>query len=192
MADKTERELISKVIHYDKVVSDLPTFVVEADNSDLNSYLKEIILQKRSDDPEYLDTQETAGHSVKAWLTKWDTLETDNRFQPVADYALFVLDYIMKHVFDTHAEYRVVSLWAVVMEKGDQAIPHDHFSSSWSCVYYVDVEEYVAPIFLEDKEVHVKNGMLVLFPGLLTHHVPPTKGRRIAVAMNIDKICLPM
>jgi len=191
MVDKTERELISKVIHYDKVVSDLPTFVVEADNSDLNSYLKEIILQKRTDDPEYLDTQETAGHSVKAWLTKWDTLKTDNRFQPVADYALFVLDYIMKHVFDTCAEYRVVSLWAVVMEKCDQAIPHDHFSSSWSCVYYVDVEEDVAPIFLEDKEVHVKNSMLVMFPGLLTHHVPPTKGRRIAVAMNIDKVCPP-
>jgi hypothetical protein len=185
-----EKELTSKkIIHYDKVISSLPTFVVEGGSESLNSFLKDIILKKREKDPEYIDTHETAGHSVKAWLTKWDTLETDNRFQPVADYALHVLNYVMEHVFNTFAEYKIASLWAVVMESGDQAIPHDHFSSSWSCVYYVDVEENVAPIFLEDKEVHVKNGMLVLFPGLLTHCVPPTKGRRIAVAMNIDKVC---
>ena len=97
----------------------------------------------------------------------------------------------MENVFETFAEFKVVSLWAVVMEEGDQAIPHDHLSAAWSCVYYIDVEEDVAPIFLEDKEVHVKNGMMVLFPGLLTHYVPPTKGRRVAIAMNIDKICLP-
>jgi hypothetical protein len=186
-----ERGPTSKTIHYDKVVSQLPTFVIENGPEEFNRF-KDIILQKREEDPEYLDTQETAGHSVKAWLTKWDTHETDERFKPIGDYALYVLDYIMRHVIDTEAEYRIVSLWAVVMEPGDQALPHDHLSASWSCVYYIDVEDDVAPIFLEDKEVHVKNGMMVLFPGLLTHFVPPTKGRRIAVAMNIDKICLPM
>jgi hypothetical protein len=185
-----ERELTSKIIHYDKVVSHLPTFVIEDGPEEFNKF-KDIILEKREKDPEYLDTNETAGHSVKAWLTKWDTYETDERFIPVGDYALHVLKYIMKHVFDTNADYKVVSLWAVVMEKGDQALPHDHLSAAWSCVYYIDVEEDVAPIFLEDKEVHVKNGMMVLFPGVLTHFVPPTKGRRIAIAMNIDKVCLP-
>ena len=185
-----EREPTSKIINYDKVVSQLPTFVIENGPEEFNRF-KDIILEKREKDPEYLDTQETAGHSVKAWLTKWDTHETDPRFQPVGEYALYVLKYIMENVFETFAEFKVVSLWAVVMEEGDQAIPHDHLSAAWSCVYYIDVEEDVAPIFLEDKEVHVKNGMMVLFPGLLTHYVPPTKGRRVAIAMNIDNICLP-
>lgn len=177
----------SRIINYDKVVTKLPTFVIENGPEEFNRF-KDIILEKRSQDPEYLDTDETAGHSVKAWLTKWDTHQTDERFLDIGNYAIFVLNYITEQVFNTHAKYKLASLWAVVMEEGDQATPHDHFPSAWSCVYYIDVEEDVAPILLEDKEVHVKNGMLVLFPGFITHHVPPTKGRRIAVAMNISII----
>jgi len=29
--------------------------------------------------------------------------------------------------------------------------------------------------------------MLVMFPGILTHEVPATKGRRVVVAMNLHK-----
>ena len=71
-----EKGPTSKTIHYDKVVSQLPTFVIENGPEEFNKF-KDIILEKREKDPEYIDTHETAGHSVKAWLTKWDTHETD-------------------------------------------------------------------------------------------------------------------
>ena len=189
--DRTENQPTSKKIVHDKVDVKVSTFEVYGGDPKLNAYLKDIILEKRDKDPKIIDSHETAGHSVKCWVTKWDTLETDDRFQPVADYVLHVLNYIMDNVFHTHADFKIVSLWAVVMEAGEHADPHDHFTSSWSCVYYIDVEEDVAPIFLENKQINIEPGLLVLFPGNVVHHVPTTTGRRIAVAMNIDKVCPP-
>ena len=189
--DRTEKRPTSKKIVHDRVDVKASTFQVYGGDPELTAYLKEIILEKKDKDPKVIDSHETAGHSVKCWLTKWDTLETDSRFQPLADYVLHVLDYIMDNVFHTQSDFKVVSLWAVVMEAGEHAEPHDHFLHPWSCVYYIDVEEDVAPIFLEDKQINIEPGLLVLFPGSVVHHVPTTKGRRIAVAMNIDKICLP-
>ena len=32
-----------------------------------------------------------------------------------------------------------------------------------------------------------QNGMLAIWPAILHHEVPPTKGRRMCISMNIDK-----
>jgi len=32
-----------------------------------------------------------------------------------------------------------------------------------------------------------KNGMLAIWPSILHHEVPPTKGRRMCISMNIEK-----
>ena len=84
--DRTENQPTSKKIVHDKVDVKVSTFEVYGGDPKLNAYLKDIILEKRDKDPEVIDSHETAGHSVKCWVTKWDTLETDDRFQPVADY----------------------------------------------------------------------------------------------------------
>ena len=66
--------------------------------------------------------------------------------------------------------------------------------------YYVDVDPNCAPVIFEsvqndgvnDKNkplvIHPKNGMLVIWPGILEHEVPSTTGKRMAVSMNIDKL----
>ena len=64
----------------------------------------------------------------------------------------------------------------------------------------MDVEPGCAPVLFEvpqkdginDKSetltLQPKNGMLAIWPSILHHEVPPTKGRRMCISMNIDKI----
>lgn len=45
-----------------------------------------------------------------------------------------------------------------------------------------------SPIIFEgDLKVYPENGMLVLFPAMLHHEVPPTDARRTVISMNVDK-----
>jgi hypothetical protein len=83
----------------------------------------------------------------------------------------------------------VADCWCSVYEQSDQTIPHNHFPSDFSAVVYLDVEAQCAPIvFANSIVVQPINHSLVLFPGLLEHHVPPTNGKRVIVAMNIFKL----
>ena len=76
---------------------------------------------------------------------------------------------------------------------------HSHFPSDFAAVYYVDVEPGSAPVIFEsvvkdgvnqDNQpliVQPENGMLAIWPAILHHEVPPTKGRRMCISMNLDK-----
>ena len=87
----------------------------------------------------------------------------------------------------------------MMYEEGEHTIRHSHFPSDFSAVYYVDVEPGCAPVLFEvpqkdgvnDKcetlTLQPKNGMLAIWPSILHHEVPPTKGRRMCISMNIDK-----
>ena len=84
-------------------------------------------------------------------------------------------------------------------EEGEHTIRHSHFPSDFSAVYYVDVEPGCAPVLFEVPQkdginhkcetltLQPKNGMLAIWPSILHHEVPPTKGRRMCISMNIDK-----
>ena len=79
--------------------------------------------------------------------------------------------------------------WCAVYEESDETVPHNHFPSDFSAVVYLEAEDDSAPIiFANSILVKPVSGSLVLFPGILQHHVPPTKGRRVIVAMNIFKV----
>ena len=73
--------------------------------------------------------------------------------------------------------------------EGDCAYKHNHYPVDFSCVYYISVTEKSSPIVFENKlKVQPKDGMLVLFPGIIHHNVFPTKDKRIAFAANFVKI----
>ena len=90
-------------------------------------------------------------------------------------------------------------MWAMMYEDTEWTKKHSHFPSDFAMCYYVDVEPGGAPVLFEvpqnegvnDKggnlTLQPKNGMLAIWPSILHHEVPPTKGRRMCVSMNIDK-----
>jgi uncharacterized protein (TIGR02466 family) len=107
-----------------------------------------------------------------------------------------------------------VDAWANISGPGAFNMPHVHGGTYWSAVYYVRVGEGEGgELVLHDPrmpglrmhaphlrfnnpgpelkaEIKPKEGLLVLFPGWLSHSVEPWEGsgERISVAMNIRAI----
>ena len=173
----------------------IPVFSTILNNHvEFNKYLKEVILEHRQKFPE------TTKSNVKAWHSSWLTHEENPKFQPLIDVAYSACDFITKGYFQTQdLEFKVMNLWAMMYEEGEHTIRHSHFPSDFSCVYYVDVEPGCAPVLFEvpqndginDKgetlTLQPQNGMLAIWPSILHHEVPATKGRRMCISMNIDK-----
>ena len=104
----------------------------------------------------------------------------------------------------------VLQAWANISRGGDSHAPHTHPGATWSGVYYVDAGESAngesAPLELVDPclgrtntflpfllpssvSVRPRAGLMVLFPGFLTHAVHAHKGgsARISIAFNFRK-----
>jgi len=164
------------------------------DHVEMNKYLKQVILEHRQNNPE------TTKSNVKAWHSSWQTHDENPKFQPIVNRVLSACSFIAKGYFEGgDLEYKVLNLWAMMYEDTEWTKRHSHFPSDLACCYYVDVEPGCAPIIFESvmkDGVHdnnqpltlqPQNGMLAIWPAILHHEVPPTKGRRMCISMNIDR-----
>tara|TARA_R100000152_G_C6687884_1_gene120222 strand:- start:70 stop:669 length:600 start_codon:yes stop_codon:yes gene_type:complete len=178
------------------VTKPMPVFTSILDNHvELNKYLKEVILEHRQKHPEDVES------NVKAWHSAWDTHEINPKFLPLIHQTLEAVKFISTGYFEAKGiEYHVVNLWAMMYEEGEWTKRHSHFPSDFAICYYVDVEPDSSPTIFENPikdGVHdnnqqlvlqPENGMLAIWPSLLYHAVPPTKGRRMCISMNIEKV----
>ena len=105
----------------------------------------------------------------------------------------------------------VLQAWANISRGGDSHASHTHPGATWSGVYYVDAGESTngdggAPLELVDPcpgrtntflsfllptsvQVRPRAGLMVLFPGYLSHavHAHKGSGTRISIAFNFRK-----
>ena len=164
------------------------------DHVEFNKYLKQVILEHRQKNPE------TTHSNVKAWHSSWTTHVENPKFQPLVDRVIDACNFILAGYYECDdTEYNVINLWAMMYEYSEWTKRHSHFPSDFAAVYYVDVEPGSAPVIFESVQkdgVHdnnrpltlqPQNGMLAIWPAILHHEVPPTKGRRMCISMNIDK-----
>ena len=164
------------------------------DHVEFNKYLKQVILEHRQQFPK------TTKSNVKAWHSSWTTHLENPNFQPLVDRMLSACEFISKGYFEGgDVEYKVLNMWAMMYEDTEWTRKHSHFPSDFAACYYVDVEPGSAPVIFESVEqdglhdnnqpltIQPQNGMLALWPAILHHEVPPTKGRRMCVSANIDK-----
>ena len=182
------------------VPKQLPVFTSILDNHvEFNKDLKEVILEHRQKHPEDVES------NVKAWHSSWRTHEINPKFQPLIDITLNALEFITTGYFECKdIEYYVLNLWAMMYEDTEWTKRHSHFPSDFAACYYVDVEPGCAPVIFENvvKDtvnddnkpliIQPQNGMLAIWPAILHHAVPPTKGRRMCVSMNIEKGVRPL
>ncbi len=173
----------------------IPIFTtILADHVEFNKYLKQVILEHRQNNPE------TTKSNVKAWHSSWMTHKENPKFQPLADRVLDACKFISRGYFQCQTtEYGILNLWAMMYEESEYTVRHSHYPSDYSAVYYVDVEPGCAPVLFEVPQddgvnnkcetltIQPENGMLAIWPAILHHQVPPTKGRRMCVSMNIEK-----
>ncbi len=164
------------------------------DHVEMNKYLKQVILEHRQKFPESTES------NVKAWHSSWITHTENPKFQPLIDRVLDACKFISAGYYECDdVEYNVSNMWAMMYEDTEWTKKHSHFPSDFAACYYVDVEPGCAPIIFEsvvNDEVNSnnqpltlqpQNGMLAIWPAILHHEVPPTKGRRMCISMNIDK-----
>ncbi|MFT7394057.1 MAG: hypothetical protein ACI83Y_001732 [Candidatus Azotimanducaceae bacterium] len=130
----------------------------------------------------------------------------------------FLTDLGSERGIDVWPSYRLeIEAWAMVMGDGDYTVPHDHAESHISGVYYLDAGD-ADPTVHADSGVLVfqdprgglaqipgmdllpaafavspEDGILVMFPGFLTHYVHPYRGTRprVSVSFNVRVEPLP-
>ena len=182
-----------KIQHVPKQMAVFTTIL--EDHVEFNKYLKQVILKHRQNNPE------TTKSNVKAWHSSWETQKENPKFQPLVDRMISACKFISKGYYEggDDLEFRVVNLWAMMYEDTEWTKRHSHFPSDFACCYYVDVEPGCAPVIFESvvKDgvndnnqpliLQPQNGMLAIWPAILHHEVPPTKGRRMCISMNIEK-----
>ena len=164
------------------------------DHVELNRYLKQVILEHRQLHPEDIKS------NVKAWHSSWTTHWENPKFEPIIDRVVDACKFISAGYYECDSiEYKVINMWAMMYEDTEWTKKHSHFPSDFAAAYYVDVEPGCAPVIFESVEkdgvndnnqplkLQPQNGMRAIWPAILHHEVPPTKGRRMAISMNIDK-----
>lgn len=87
-----------------------------------------------------------------------------------------------------NVELVVTDCWAAIYESGNSTLRHNHFPAEFAAVAYLEADEDCAPIvFAGSTPIQPRQGMVIIFPGILDHEVPATQGRRTVVAMNLYK-----
>jgi hypothetical protein len=87
-----------------------------------------------------------------------------------------------------NVEFRVTDCWYARYEKDDYTVKHKHYPADWSAVVYTNVDDTSSGIIFNEKyKIQPTKNMLLIFPGYLTHEVPPTDGVRDVIAFNIFK-----
>jgi len=169
------------------VEKQLPIFTTILENhQEINEYLMGVVKEYRSNYPQGLST------NVDAWRSSWHTHRITDKFQSIIDTILDACNFISRGYYHHDIVYEVKNMWAMMYDGGDSAFKHDHFPSTLSCVYYIDVDDDCSPIIFEGAvTVQPKNGMLIVFPSILMHEVPSTTGKRVAISMNIDAVDSP-
>ena len=168
--------------------ADIPVFV--ADLSPLQAHLQ---LARMAID-ELRETHPLSPTSnVKAtYMSPWRSHLLTDKFAPLIQVVLQVSKEASKllsaDLDALNMEMIISECWGIIYEQASYTIPHNHFPSDFSCSIYLESHENSAPIVFAGKyPLQIKPNMLVMFPGILTHEVPATEGRRVVVAMNMHK-----
>jgi len=170
-------------IEFKTVQKELPIFSTNI--SQYREILKlatEAIYDLKNQNPESIQSNVVASY-VSSWTSHLET----PKLKPLCELVLSFCNEVSKNYFNNDVQFKIFNCWGMIYEGGDYTKKHTHFPSTFAAVVYIDVEEGGAPIVFEDQLTVVPtSGSLVVFPALLEHHVPETKGKRIAIAMNID------
>ena len=134
-------------------------------NLDVDSRLKNIIIQTGD--------KQNKKTAVKALMTDWNMREYD------------AFDNLAKFI-ETKVSGEVFDIWGALYKKNQYTESHSHKDVTNTFVYFIDVCEECAPLFIDDKKIIPENGKLVIFKDEV-HYTSKHKcdHDRIIIAGNI-------
>jgi hypothetical protein len=171
------------------VSAQIPVFVcdVSAFQAQLQ-FAKEAIYELRATHPQ------TTESNVKAnYMSPWHSHTINPKLKPLTEVAVAVGREVSKmlsaNLAALNMDLIVTDCWGVIYEHANYTQRHNHYPSDLSCVFYLEASDDSAALIVGDKlHIKPKPGLMVMFPGILVHEVPKTEGRRLVVAMNLQKV----
>lgn len=123
-------------------------------------------------------------HGIRSTYKIWEETKI---LTPLLNQIQNTIDKLYKSKF-TGSYFSITSSWSVIYKKGHYTKPHIHLPNSWAFVYYLK-SSGITPLVFDDIDFYINptDDMLLIFPAILTHSVPPHEGDedRICVAGNI-------
>ena len=145
------------------------------------------------DDVRVTHPDSTPSNVQAVYMSPWKSHRLTDKFQPLIQIAIDAAKEAGKQHLNTditalNLDYFATDCWGVIYENSDHTIPHTHFPSDFAAVAYLEANENCAPIIFENTiQVQPVPGSLVIFPGIMNHHVPKNLDKRVIVAMNLQK-----
>ena len=177
-----------------KVPTELPVF-----ETNLRSFPDTLRLAREGLQDLRASHPDSTPSNVRAvYMSPWKSHLLTPKLQPLLDLTANLIrrisvDFFRMDLDGLNYDLLTADAWCAVYEQEDSAILHSHYPADFSCVAYLEMESGAAPIiFANALEVRPVPGSLLVFPGLLPHHVPATPGRRVVAAMNFIKVPKPL
>jgi hypothetical protein len=174
-----------------EVSTELPVFLW-----DLEEFRPQLQLAREAIDELRLTHPDSPESNVKAnYMSPWHSHTINPKLKPLTEVAVNAGREVSKtlsaNLASLNMDLIVTDCWGAVYERSNHTQKHNHFPSDLSCVIYLEASSDSAPIVFGGK-LHIKPypNLMVMFPGILVHEVPPTDGRRVMVAMNLQKIAV--
>ncbi len=154
------------------------------DSSKVNDRLTKFIKKHcySYDDPHKTDDTVPANGTVRYASTDNNPMRSVKGVGPL-------LDWIQDQLLDAAADFNnassgnapfdiaafsIYEYWGMYYPEGSETLIHDHFPNAMTFAYYTCCPDGSSPLIVEDNEVEVEEGMLVVFPASYVHYVPIT------------------
>ncbi|NBS95005.1 MAG: hypothetical protein EBT08_02425 [Betaproteobacteria bacterium] len=131
-------------------------------------------------------------HSV--YMSPWKSHQLNAKFGPltqtVRELALRASkQFLVTDMAQLNLDLAVTDCWGAIYEESDHTLIHTHFPSDFVAVIYLEAGANCAPIVFDNHlAITPRPGWMMLFPGMLRHHVPENHDARVIVAMNLLKL----
>ena len=172
-----------------EVTTELPVFIC-----DLSPIQAQLNLAREAIDELRISHPQSPESNVKAtYMSPWHSHLLNPKLVPLTQSVITIAREASKAHLSANLEALnmdlvVTDCWGIIYDQASYTQRHNHFPSEFGCSIYLEAHEDSAPIIFSGRlNIKPKPNMLVLFPGILNHEVPATAGRRVVVAMNLNK-----
>src|SRR5262245_42403770 len=108
------------------------TFEVKIDDEKMNKRIVKII--------DKLGDQQNHRTNDKTQTTDWKLMEQPG-FKQLAEIIVNTAARASEHRYNHRINAVITEMWGLKYKSEEVALPHDHYPSTWSCVYYINPPE---------------------------------------------------
>jgi len=129
--------------------------------------------------------------NVKATMTEW-AIESPE-IKKLKEYIINALKDLPNRLkWGRAGDFKFRNVWANIYRFGDHTISHNHVPEDLTMVYFVTSNKEDTPLIMDDSEtkIYPKEGLIVLFPGYLSHSVPEHmfNHERMTISGDINRV----